>query len=187
MLDSSNLHSHISAYFLKLPSVLWHCWLGDRKLEWWGAGGVICLELGADLHMAQLMPLLLTVSCYSNIQIGFAFLVPAQLGSPGKRAVKRVCVCCPGLPRWVGIRKVKPIWISLEQEAVSSSGISWAICKSAPSSRQITMPAPHHSIFLQAGCPSCCPTNSVKALKAVVPDNYNYYNHLTASFPGQRG
>ena len=48
---------------------------------------------------------------------------------------------------------------------MSGSGISWAICKSAPSSRQITMPAPHHC-FLQAGCPSCRPTNSVKALKA---------------------
>ena len=58
-----------------------------------GAGVVICLELGADLHMAQLMPLPLTVSCFSKIQIGFAFLVPAQPGSPGKRAVKRVCVC----------------------------------------------------------------------------------------------
>ena len=45
----------------------------------------------ADLHMAQLMPL--TVSCFSKIQIGFTFLVPAHLGSPGKRAVKRVCVC----------------------------------------------------------------------------------------------
>ena len=44
--------------------------------------------------------------------------------------------------------------------------ISWAICKSASRSRQITMPAPHHSVFLQAGCPSCRPTNSVKALKA---------------------
>ena len=51
---------------------------------------VICLELGADLHMAQLMPLPLTVSCFSKIQIGFAFLVPAHPGSPGKRAVKRV-------------------------------------------------------------------------------------------------
>ena len=58
-----------------------------------GAGVVICLERDADLHMAQLMPLPLTVSCFSNIQIGFAFLVPAHLGSPGKRAVKRVCVC----------------------------------------------------------------------------------------------
>ena len=54
---------------------------------------VICLELGADLHMAQQMPLPLTVSCFSKIQIGFTFLVPAHPGSPGKRAVKRVCVC----------------------------------------------------------------------------------------------
>ena len=54
---------------------------------------VICLERGADLHMAQPMPLPLTVSCFSKIQIGFTFLVPAHLGSPGQRAVKRVCVC----------------------------------------------------------------------------------------------
>jgi len=45
------------------------------------------------LHMAQLMPLPLTVSCFSKIQIGFTLLVPAHLGSPGKRAIKRVCVC----------------------------------------------------------------------------------------------
>jgi len=63
-----------------------------KKLEWWGAGLVICLERGADLHMAQLMPQPLTVSCFSKIQIGFTFLVPADLGSPGRRAVKRVCV-----------------------------------------------------------------------------------------------
>jgi len=44
---------------------------------------VICLERGADLHMAQLMPLLLTVSCLSTIKIGFTFLVPAHPGSPG--------------------------------------------------------------------------------------------------------
>jgi len=54
---------------------------------------VICLERGADLHMSQLMPLPLTVSCFSKVQIGFTFLVPAQPSSPGKRAVKRVCVC----------------------------------------------------------------------------------------------
>jgi len=53
---------------------------------------VICLERGADLHMAQLMPLPLTVSCFSKIQTGFTYLVPAHLGSPGERAVKRVCV-----------------------------------------------------------------------------------------------
>ena len=54
---------------------------------------VICLERGADLHMAQLMPLPLTVSCSSKIHIGFTFLVPAHSGSPAHRAVKRVCVC----------------------------------------------------------------------------------------------
>ena len=54
---------------------------------------VICLERGADLHMAQLMPLPLTVSCFTKIQIGFTFLVPAHLVSPGKMAVKWVCVC----------------------------------------------------------------------------------------------
>ena len=57
---------------------------------------VICLERGADLHMAQLMPLPLTVSCFSKIQIGFTFLVPAHLGSPGKGPLN-VCVCvCTG-------------------------------------------------------------------------------------------
>jgi len=68
-----------------------------KKTEWWGAGVVICLELGVDLHMAQLMPLPLTVFCFSKIRIGFTFLVPAHPGSPGQRAVKRaracVCVC----------------------------------------------------------------------------------------------
>jgi len=53
---------------------------------------VICLEKGVDLHMAQLMPLPLTVSCFSKIQIGFTYLVPAHLGSPGPRAVKRACM-----------------------------------------------------------------------------------------------
>jgi len=65
----------------------------SKTLEWWGASVVICLERGADLHMAQMMPLPLTVSCFSKIQIGFTVLVPAHLGSPGQRAVKRVCVC----------------------------------------------------------------------------------------------
>ena len=55
---------------------------------------VVCLERGADLHMAQLMPLPLTVSCFSKIQIGFTFLVPAQPGSPGKGPLNGcVCVC----------------------------------------------------------------------------------------------
>ena len=53
---------------------------------------VFCLERGADLHIAQLMPLTLTVSCFSEIQIGFTFLMPAYLGSPGKGPLNG-CVC----------------------------------------------------------------------------------------------
>ena len=54
---------------------------------------VICLERSADLYMVQLMPLPLTVSCFSEIQTDFTFLVLAHPGSLGQRAVKRVCVC----------------------------------------------------------------------------------------------
>jgi len=60
------------------------------------SGGVLAWSSvlsGVQTHMAQLMPLPLTVSCFSKIQIGFTFLVPAHLGSPGKGAVKRACVC----------------------------------------------------------------------------------------------
>ena len=53
----------------------------------------------------------------------------------------------PGLPGWPSTRKVKPIWILPKQETVNGIGISWDICKPEPSSRQITMPAPHHSSF----------------------------------------
>jgi len=71
--------------------------------EWWGAGVVICLEQSADLHMAQLMPLPLTVSCFSKIQIGFTSLVPAHPGIPVKRVCARICCwapcCCPVLLR----------------------------------------------------------------------------------------
>jgi len=64
---------------------------------------VICLEPGADLHTAQLMPLPLTVSCFSKILIVFTFLVPAHLGSSEQRAVKQVCVF---------IKLFLPIWLS---------------------------------------------------------------------------
>ena len=85
-----------------MPAVLWHCWLGGRKgirpvKNWakrWGAGMVICLQRGADLHMAQLMPLPLTVSSFSKIHIGFTFLVPAHPGSPDKRPLNRCVRVC---------------------------------------------------------------------------------------------
>ena len=67
--------------------------LACKNTEWWGAGVVICLERGADLHMVQLMPLPLTVCCFSKIKIAFTVLAVAYPRIPGQRAVKRVCVC----------------------------------------------------------------------------------------------
>jgi len=65
------------------------------------SGIVICLGQGADLHMTQLMPLSLTVSYFSKIQIGFTFLVLAHLGNPGQSPEGHkidVCVCFPAYP-----------------------------------------------------------------------------------------
>ena len=68
---------------------------------------------------------------------------------------------CPGLPGWAGTRKVTSIWILLKQETLSDSGISWAVCKSAPCSRQITTPTPHHSVFYRPDAlPAAQPTAS---------------------------
>jgi len=69
--------------------------LNAEETECCGAGMVICLGRSADLHMAQLMPLLLTVTCFSKVQIGFTFLVSAHPGNPGQnhRAVEQLCVC----------------------------------------------------------------------------------------------
>ena len=69
----------------------------------------------------------------------------------------RLTALFPGLPSCAGTRKVKPIWILLKQETVSGSGISWAICMSAPCSGQTTTPAPNHSVFYR---PDAQPTAS---------------------------
>ena len=61
--SSHTPHHHLSTSSVQKPSVLWRCWVGGRKgiwpvkTDWCGAGVVICLERGADLHTAQLMPL----------------------------------------------------------------------------------------------------------------------------------
>ena len=73
----------------------------------------------------------------------------------------RLTALFPGPPGWAGTRKVKPNWNLLKQETVCGSGISWTICKSAPRSRQITMPAPHHSVFYRLDAlPATQPTAS---------------------------
>ena len=86
---------------------------------------VICLERGADLHIAQLMPLPLTVSCFSKIQIGFTYLVPAHPVIPGQRAVKRVCVC-------VCVLLVKTESIFLIGEHMAKSQAQWLTVSYTP-------------------------------------------------------
>ena len=89
-----------------LPSVLWRCWLGGRKGIRPVKNWVVRCWRGylswarCRLAYAHLMPLPLTVSCFSKIQIGFTFLVPAYPGCPGKRAVKRVCNGCKRESEW---------------------------------------------------------------------------------------
>ena len=89
-------HSRVVMLHRNLPSVLWRWWLGGRKgirpvkTEWWGAGMVNCLERDADLHMAQLMPLPLTISCFKLV-LSFWYRLTQVV--PEKRAIKWVCVC----------------------------------------------------------------------------------------------
>ena len=104
----------------------------------------------------------------------------------------RLTPFCPGLPRWAGTRKVKPIWILLKQETVSGSGISWAICKSAPRSRQITAPAPEQFFtgwmpFLlpnqqcQQSSQNLLPSLSVRYARRLNPLKCAYFDHLQAA------
>ena len=90
------------------------------KTASWGAAVVVCLDSGADLHMAQLMPLPLTVSCFTKIPIGFAFLVPAHLGSPGKR----VCV----LLAFSALTLVLPFWYQPTQVAWDKGPLNGCVC-----------------------------------------------------------
>ena len=95
--------------------MLWCSWLGGRKgirpVKNWVVGCWHGYLSAARCRHAygQLMPLSLTVSCVSKIQIGFTFLVPAHLGSPGQRAVKQVCVWIRQF-RWNWIRNPFLFW-----------------------------------------------------------------------------
>jgi len=94
-------------------------------------------------------------------------IIETRLTRGHSRQQTRLMALCPGQPGWASTRKVKPIWILLKQETVSGHGISWAMCKSASCSREIsTQPL----VFFQTRCPSYRPTNSVNALNA-----FTYY------------
>ena len=128
---------------------------------------VICLERGADLHMAQLMPLPLTVSCFSKIQIGFAFLVPAHLGSPGKGPLNG-CVVRLGL----GWRQVYCVYYSSWRALVQSSGQHGLTWHWHSSIRGLEVMTGRPSLHTRR----CSGTNRYCY--------YNYYTPLTALFQG---
>jgi len=98
---------YVSTLYLsnRLPSVLWHCWLGSRNSIWPVknlSGGVLSwLSARCRLayHPADAAPL--TVSCFSEIQIGFTFLIPAHPDGPEQRAIKWMCVCVYLSHRWL--------------------------------------------------------------------------------------
>ena len=89
----------------------------------------------------------------------------------------RLTALFPGLPRWAATRKVKPIWILLKQETVSGSGISWAICKSAPRTRQITTPALHHSCFFTGRMPFLPPNQQRQSTEGTIHTQAKYWDH----------
>ena len=93
----------------------------------------------------------------------------------------RLTALFPGLPRWAGTRKVKPIWILLKQETVSGSGVSWAICKSAPCSRQITTPAPHHSVFFTGRMLFLPPNQQHQSTEVNIHSNQHLINTMSNS------
>ena len=94
------------------------------------------------------------------------FLAPPCIYDTTRVYYTRLTALFLALPGWASTRKVKPIWILLKQETVSGSG--WAICKSAPSSRQMTTPAPHHSVFYR---PDALPVAQATASKHWRPNS----------------
>ena len=104
---------------------------------------------------------------------GWVGLASSFLGLPtDTHTHTRLTALCPGLPGWAGTRKLKPIWILLKQETMSGSGIHWAICKSAPRSRQLTTPAPRRSVFYRPDAlPAAQPTASKHWRQMVYPLN----------------
>ena len=122
-----------------------------------GHAAVTCKNRLVQIWL-QVFPLLVHV-CF--IVLGLFSSVPCKWLAHHTHTHTRLAALFPGLPRWAGTRKVKPIWILLKPETVSGHDISWAIRKSASRSRQITTPAPHHSVFYRPDAlPAAQPTAS---------------------------
>ena len=150
----------------RMHSVLWHCWLGGRKgirpVKNWVVGCWRGYLSGARCRLAYgpVMPLPLTVSCFSKIQIGFTFLVPAHPGIVPNKGPLNGCVCAK---EFTGLD-----WTNYYNHLTSEW--QWhqlghmQVCASLQTDNHDSTPPLY---FLQAGCASCHPTNSVKALMAI--------------------
>ena len=123
----------------------------SSRLDWNPAAKRFLQHCGCSSNKRMVIEILLTKTC--QVQV---------VGDKHTHThTQRLTALFPGLPRWAGTSKVKQIWILLKQETVSGSGISWTICKCAPRSRQITTPAPHHSVFYRLDAlPAAQPTAS---------------------------
>ena len=131
---------------------------------------VICLGRGADLHMAQLMPLPLTISCSSKSRLVLPFWyrlswVVLETYIHTYNRFMALLDFCSGLPGWAGTRRVKPIGFTGARDGEwqwhqLSHMLICTLTQTQPRQHPITQ-------FFQAGCPSCRPTNSVKALNAL--------------------
>jgi len=146
-----------------------------------GAGVVICLERGADLHMARRMQLPLTISCFGKIQIGFTFLVPYNPGSPGQRAVKRVCVCvCVTY-----LHSLRTCRCAGDLGAGERARVTWYVGHTAvslarqPAAHRHIPPSPtsrRHHLPHQPQLRECRTTTWILDYRRIIPDLINYRN-----------
>ena len=150
---SSSFHRSVTMYSVSAGTLLRHCTQPPVN--------------HASSHIYTLLYKQAYQPLYSNAETWIhSFIIPTLSLTLTKTYTQqhthtRLMTLCLWLPRWAGTRNVKPIWILLKQETVSSSGINWAICKSASRSRQITTPAPHHSVFYRPDAlPAAQPTAS---------------------------
>ena len=128
--------------------------------------------------------MVLTLTNISNLKNSRCHFNSSNLITHYTSTHNRLMALFPGLPGWAGNRNVKPIWILLKQETVSGNGISWATCKSAPRSRQITTLAPHHLVYYRPDAlPATQPTASKHRRKLIIinlsKDIINYCRDLT--------
>ena len=150
------LHHEVTLTWRRSSSVPWLTSMlsistSEPRSTWWY--DTYCLS-PPGWYGANTVTLLLLWKRYVQTSVAILIVVYTHTHT-------RLTALCPGLPGWAGTRKVKPVWILLKQETVSGSGISLAICKSAPRSRQITMPAPRCSVFYRPDAlPAAQPTVS---------------------------